>query len=111
MKLSEIVNIFDEGMEQFGDEAEFVNMGEDLVILYKPFVKVESIVGPLYVSEGVYCNKGEDGYEADWSLTWVWQNESNPEDYLYYESDGISVSLHNLFPNETINEWEAEFVE
>ncbi len=42
-----------------------------------------------------------DAYEADFSLTLIYdQNENDPSKYLYWEQDGIVIALYN-FLNQT----------
>ena len=113
-KLAELVESL-ESLEESDMSVEEVtfSLGESLVVLVPPFLKVKSPLGDIFVGTGLCCELDENNnYEPDWSLTWVWQNKDRPEDYLYYESSGILTSLHNLFPgtSENLNNWEAEFI-
>ena len=110
MKLEELVEKIEE-MEDIEEGRNF-KVDDNLIVLIGPTLKVKSNSGDIFVSEGVFFSENEAGdYEPDFSLTWVWANKEHPENYLYYESDGILISLHNLFPEEPIHEWEAEIIE
>lgn len=45
--------------------------------------------------------EGEDELIPDWSLTAVYEIGANPEDYLYYEQDGIETTLYNYLRSDT----------
>ena len=54
-------------------------------------------LGTVYVREGTWMEKGEDGeFYPDFSLTWFYKDEEHPEDYLYYEQDPPEVAVYNL---------------
>ena len=110
-KLEEVDNLLENYSET--DEEIEIPLNGDLVVLHKPFLKVYGDKETFYVAEGTYCNKNDKGFfEADWSLTWVWTVENHPEQWLYYEQDGILVTLHNLFQgrDNSIYDWEFEFM-
>ena len=70
---------------------------DSYVELFEPLWKLTYKDEDVFVREGIWCEKNEDGeFEADWSLTWFYMNEDDPTDYLYYESDGVEVSAYNL---------------
>ena len=108
MKLGEVVELLEK--RDCRDEY-LIPFGEDLVILYKPFLEFKNNSGTYYAADGIYCSHNDFGsFDADWSLTWIWENKEHPENYLYYEQDDILISLHNLFHGTegTINDWEAQ---
>ena len=110
MKLRELVESI-EGKEDEVNESTSFFVDDNLIVLIGSVLKVKSNSGDIFVSEGIFFTKNEAGdYEPDFSLTWVWADEKHPENYLYYESDGILVSLHNLFPEEPVYEWEAKVI-
>lgn len=94
---------FDEQYEKYLEDnepeviAEFEVDGS-LVTLYGPVVAVHGFENELYAAEGVWCEKDEETGEfmPDWSLSWFWRADENPENYVYFEQDGIPVSLHNM---------------
>ena len=86
--------------EEFSIECE--SIGANIIITAGPayFLKEEGLL----VIEGVYMNKEEDGYVADWALTLVyeWEDENKEFDaacaknYIYFEQDPPVITLHNF---------------
>lgn len=55
----------------------------------------------LAVESGVVYQLYEDGeYYPDWDVTFVFRIGDNPQNYLYYEQDGIVTTLHNYLSND-----------
>ena len=51
----------------------------------------------IYIREGTWCEKNDEGeFEPDWSLSWFYEDEENPANYLYFEQDGVEVATHNF---------------
>ena len=52
----------------------------------------------VFIREGVWCEMDEEtgDYLPDWSLSWFYMYEDDPENYLYFEQDGPEVSTYNL---------------
>ena len=71
---------------------------DSYVELYNSVWKFELKGNEIYVREGTWFEKDEDtcSFEPDWSLTWLYTDENDPSDYLYYESDGVEVSIYNF---------------
>ena len=42
---------------------------------------------------------GEDVFEPDWNVTWLYRDKDNPEEYMYYEQDPIDTAVHNFLTN------------
>ena len=80
------------------DPAQFVSfpVDESFVELFGDIYMI-SLDQDIYIREGTWFEKNDSGeWEPDWSLTWFYTDEDNPQDYLYFEQDGIEVSLHNF---------------
>lgn len=60
------------------------------------FVNVPSV--NLHVREGTFCCADEDGdgYSPDFSLTVVCAADGEPSSWLYWEQDGMAVTLANF---------------
>lgn len=103
-ELDKVLNAYD--LDDFFDGEEFEiqdeSIGPDMIVTSGPAYYVKSL--GLLVIEGLYMNKTETGYEADWSLTLIYdwsdpEQEFTKEDakgYLYYEQDPPMTSLHNF---------------
>lgn len=75
--------------------------GKDMIIA--PSVAYRLIADNLIVVEGEYCNYEEDTdtYEPDWSVTLVYENVENDNDFdpnkwLYMEQGTVSSTVHNF---------------
>ena len=78
------------------EENRTFELGDSLVELYSP-VKVLNLDQTIYVCEGTWYEKDEDGeFQPDWSLTWFFTDLEHPEDYLYFEQDDPDAALHNF---------------
>ena len=112
-KITEVDSLIENYNETENIEEISIPLGYDLVVIHKPFLEVHNDKDTFYVAEGTYFNKNEDdSFDADWSLTWVWLDKDHPEQWFYYEQDGILTTLHNLFHDkeDLINEWTFDFV-
>lgn len=50
----------------------------------------------LSVRTAVFGYGSFDSFEPDWSGTIIYElSETDPEKYLYYEQDGVRISIHN----------------
>ena len=71
----------------------------DLVVLYKPVIRLKDEEHTFFIAEGVYCiPDGEGGHMADWALTWIWTDYEDPASYLYFEQDPVGTAIHNFAP-------------
>lgn len=114
MKLKEAVQRLEKYAENEVTDEVCLHIEDNLVILNKPFLKVNTSNGTLYVAEGVWCEKNKDDeFYPDWALTWVWEDKEHPEKYLYFEQDGILISLYNLFNGDkkAVENWETQILE
>lgn len=98
--LSELEDFLDELSESdnFPEdiEPEEVQVSEDSIISIEgPEVTIPDL--GIVAREGTMLQKDdEDGeFYPDWSLTVLYEIGKTPAEYLYYEQDGILVSLHN----------------
>ena len=91
--------MYDEYLEQNEPEvfSEF-KVEDSLVTLFEPIIEVHGFEEDMYAAEGIWSEKyeGEDEYTPDWDLTWFWKKGESPENYYYFEQDGIMVSAYNL---------------
>ena len=67
---------------------------DNTIILDGPEVTFPAL-GLVAVPGTMYSRDEEGELEPDWSLTLIYEIGKTPAEYLYYEQDGILVSLHN----------------
>ncbi len=101
-KLSDVDEIIYESEEKYGITQYEVMMDEEdpscgLIDVYGIRTVIDSL--GLSVREGTFYNYNEDDdvYDADFSVTLIYEkDEKDPAKYLYWEQDGIQVSLYNF---------------
>ena len=50
-----------------------------------------------FIREGTWFEKDDNGeFQPDWSLTWIYKDKDNPEDYVYYEQDPKDTAVYNF---------------
>lgn len=96
--LSELEDFLDsarENEELTDYESEMIHVDEhSLIELDGPQIQIPDL--GLVVREGTMFYADEHGdWQPDWSLTLFYEIGKEPSDYVYYEQDGILVSLHN----------------
>ena len=70
---------------------------DSYVELYSPLWKFSYNGYDIFIREGTWYEKDDDGtWMADWSLSWFYMYEDDPQNYLYFEQDGPAVSTYNL---------------
>lgn len=69
-----------------------------LIELYGPEMKTVVNGKTVFYKEGTWCEYDEDAdeYQADFCLTWFYEDSEHPENYLYFESDTPEVALYNF---------------
>ena len=78
------------------DEFEMEVNGIRIII---PFLNIS-------IREGMYCNydPDEECFVPDFSITVLYeQEERDPGKYLYWEQDGIGMTLHNYFSGSVVD--------
>lgn len=106
LKFEEIEDYLEQIYEQeaFTDYEDYMiqnsSLEKDMIIAYAPICRVTDL--GLIFMEGTYCqyNEETDTAEPDWSLTLIYEDvpdeEFKPENYLYFEQDSPTVSIHNF---------------
>ncbi len=101
-KLSDVDKIIFESEEKYDITQYEVMMDEEdpscgLIDVYGIRTVIDSL--GLSVREGTFYNYNEedDAYDADFSVTLIYEkDEKDPVKYLYWEQDGIQVTLYNF---------------
>ncbi|MCR5273717.1 MAG: hypothetical protein K6E13_12170 [Lachnospiraceae bacterium] len=92
----------DDVLEKYSEEESFeiddlfVEIDEDSVLVATgPEIQIPEL--ELACREGYMLTRYEDGEMVpDWSLSVFYNMDDTAENYVYYEQDGILVSLHNF---------------
>lgn len=72
-------------------------IGDSNVVLEGPVYKLVLDEGSYYVREGTWFEEDDEGeLQPDWSLTWIYKDKDNPEDYTYYEQDPRETAVYNF---------------
>lgn len=98
----------DEALEEFYEAGEYDSYEFKIDEFDDGMISLESIKITipeleLYVYQGCVCvyDPDEEEYMPDFSITAVYEiNEEDPKKYLYWEQDGIQVSLYNFLRSE-----------
>lgn len=70
---------------------------ESLVELAGPIYKLILSGESYFIREGTWLEKDDNGdFQPDWSLTWIYKDKDNPEDYVYYEQDPKDTAVYNF---------------
>lgn len=75
-----------------------IPMSDNCLVLLKPPETAITIEGrTVYYREGYWLDKDEnDGFYADWALTWFYLDRNCPKKYLYYEQDSPNMAIRSL---------------
>ena len=77
------------------DPVEFF-IDDSLVILEGEEHEVDISDMHLFYREGVWCEKYDGEWMPDWCLTWFYDDQDNPADYIFFEQDPPETAIHNL---------------
>lgn len=101
MKLGEVEDYIIENEEfSYPDELYEIDLDSEYDYIEAEGIKIIIPEFGLYMRQGTYMALYEDECEVmpDFSLTLVYDiEESNPQNWLYWESDGVCTTLHNWF--------------
>ena len=79
-------------------EEYIINLENSQVYLDGPTYLLQTEKGIVYYREGTWYEKdaltGE--FEPDFTVTWFYQDQNHPENYLYWESDTAASAVYNL---------------
>lgn len=100
---AKVFNVLGHDVKLINDADEFDYSGISFLIddsyveLYGDVWELNVDGEKIYIREGTWFEKDYRGeWQPDWSLTWFYYSEDEPNEYLYFEQDGIEVSVYNF---------------